>query len=540
MAFRLTLLALVALTLTGCPEKCTSAECTANGGGSATGGGSAMGGGSASTGGGSASTGGGSSSGGGAATGGGTGGGSEVDAGAPLALADFCAQFPAAACAHLAACGKYELGGSTTCLAQQSIASSCAQSLTGSVRYDGRQAQRCMEELRATPLTCYTDFTACGNLNGIGREVFGTVFTQTAGQCLGASCDGGACDDSCSGPTCQPFKARGQPCEENTRPFARCEASSWCGSTDGGANLCLALGAVGDRCDQQPCARGSFCEYPNGPGSPTCQLLRVDGATCQFGAQCVSEVCRSDSKCGTPIAGASCLSPNDCGTFASTLICVGLVRQSDGGVTPGACGPRPSLGQACDYVWALGTDPCHAERGEGCIDGVCRVLTPFTFPVGTECPVRPYGRVELPFYGFASCEKSLRCLPSTTAHAPRTGRCAAPLAAGAPCRDSFWCTSGLLCSPQGDGGSACTRPSARGESCSEGCRTDSTCTDAGVCGALLPLGADCPGYGTCEVGATCDGTTCVALGAVGGACDYDFQCASNACQAHQCVAMCIR
>ena len=77
-------LAVLPVLLAGCPEKCVGA-CGGGGGGSSTGGGSATGGGS---------------------TGGGTGtggaGGGDADAGPPpLSLTDFCARYPALACAHL-------------------------------------------------------------------------------------------------------------------------------------------------------------------------------------------------------------------------------------------------------------------------------------------------------------------------------------------------------------------------------------------------------------------------------------------------------
>jgi hypothetical protein len=262
---------------------------------------------------------------------------------------------------------------------------------------------------------------------------------------------------------------------------------------------------------------------------------------CQFGSQCADNICQSNGTCGGVDAGAACRSPADCGDFQAPVICVGLTRFADGGLTPGTCAPRPSRGQACSYAWANGIDPCHAELGEGCIEGTCRFLEPFSFPTGTECPIRAYGRVELPFFAFASCLPNLRCLPSTTANAPRTGRCADPLVDGAPCRDSFWCTPGSLCMRQVDGGDGCQRPPQLGGAClGNQCRGDAVCGDGGICVRLGRAGESCNGFSGCEIGTQCDGLNCVALPDVDAGCSYDFQCASGACQAGACLAMCIR
>ena len=406
--------------------------------------------------------------------------------------------------------------------------------------FNGVAARDCLDELSASPLSCYGAFSVCGTLVGFGNQAFAPVFLTRSDLCRGVACDAGACDQSCTGPTCQPWRSPGQSCEEDVKPLARCNrATGFCGSRDGGATVCLPVLTAGEDCTTGTCGPSLHCDFLNGT---RCAADLADEAPCVYDPFCASGVCRgTDGKCGALDAGATCRNGSDCGRFDSTQICVGLVVRADGGVTPGACAPRPTLGQACDYGWARSTDSCRS--GHGCIDGTCRLLTPFSLALGSECPIRPFGRIELPFYGFASCERGLRCLPSTTAHAPRTGRCGPAITAGGACLDEFNCAAGLSCLNQPDGGVACGALPLRGEPCTTSCRFDSVCVnqgDGGRCGPPVPLDGGCAGFLTCEAGATCDGTTCVATGAPGATCAYDFECSSGACQARVCVAMCIR
>ncbi|MFO0593811.1 MAG: hypothetical protein U0228_00835 [Myxococcaceae bacterium] len=488
----------------------------------------------------------GGSFGGGFATGG--GGGGTVDSGAPAVdLATFCAIYPAASCAHLSACQRYE-ADSGACLAdeQASLASLCASADAGSFAYDPVAAARCLAELNL-PLACYADFPSCGSLRTFGAAVgpLPFVFTLRPNGCGSATCAPGTlCDSDCTNPQCQPRRTLGQTCR-NGRPSSFCdEATSYCGTDDAGIERCLALAGPGENCGPYGCAAGTVCHYD---GTNTlCTPFLDAGAPCTSAPELCGpgRVCRSNGTCGAPTPGDPCTRPTQCGTYPATLVCLGLTLSADGGLLDGGtCGPRPLLGDACDYAWGTPTDPCRADLGHGCIEGRCTLLTPFSLPAGTECPIRPYGRVELPWLGFASCQRGLTCLPSTTAHAPRTGRCSVPLDAGAPCRDPFWCANGLSCASVGDGGSECLAPPHAGERCQGLCRRDAYCANDADGGThCAPLGgpdAGCSAISDCLAPLNCDNGHCSTTLAAG-PCQYDFQCSPGACQAGQCVAMCIR
>jgi len=219
------------------------------------------------------------------------------------------------------------------------------------------------------------------------------------------------------------------------------------------------------------------------------------------------------------------------------------VSPRDGGVTTaGVCGPRPVLGEACDYD-RTALDPCRPNLSQSCLDGVCRELTPFMRPAGAECPIRGYGRVAAPFFGFAICQTGLTCQPSTSAHAPSTGRCATARPVGAPCTDDHFRAPRLTCAPSPDGGMACSLWPLLGQPCRSLCRRDALCEPEGdggfVCRPLHALDAGCIGFSQCVPGATCIDNTCT-LGAVGQPCTYGHECGGGACQANQCVAMCLR
>jgi hypothetical protein len=387
-------------------------------------------------------------------------------------------------------------------------------------------------------------FWSCGNLRTPPLGSLRAVFNTRPNACGASTCDGGFCDQACTGPACQPFRAIGQPCGENAHPIAQCDRRiSECGTLDAGPLECLPLARAGESCENVGCAAGTRCVF-----TPTVRCVPTldAGASCQPTDPCADGPCRTDGICGPKPIGASCASSIDCGDFQSSNICLGLTLASDGGVlTPGQCQPRPRLGQACDYAWSVGTDPCDMSLGQGCIDGTCRQLTPFSQPAGTECPIRSYGRVEAPFYGFAICARGLACLPSTTAHAPKTGRCGPALQPGAPCRDVFMCAPGNECLVVSDGGRECVHVPALGEDCSQrGCRFDTFCKTEDDGGQRCAFRPDVDGgcaTAPCAPNLICNGASvCEPVDAAGTPCSYDFECNGLACSNGQCVAMCAR
>lgn len=467
------------------------------------------------------------------------------DGGSPVPFSDFCVQYPSRACALRFACGRLERPDAPECLAP--LQKYCADVDAGRLVYDGVEARACLEELDALPHACLGDLTPCGNLVSYGGSGLagGSVFAPPPGVCSSQNCLDAGCDLDCAGSTCRPLRQPGESCTRGGRPSLTCDPRiGWCGAVDGGATICHPAARAGESCERTPCAAGLYCDSSAVPR--LCRVKLTREAPCTSGEQCEDGVCRnSDRRCGALDAGQPCRGSNECGFSAGPSVCVGLSLFADGGVeTAGTCGVRPTLGAPCAHSWTSGVDPCHEERGEGCLDGTCQRLLPFTRPVGSECPLRPWGFASADYLGFAVCQRGLVCLPDPTAHAPRTGRCAPPLGVGAPCRDELWCGEGLLCSRQSDGGSECQPARRRGQPCSYSadCTRDSTCApvaDGGrECAAWLPVGAACSGTITCELSARCDRGSCVPLGATGAACESDAHCLAGACQDGRCVAVC--
>lgn len=479
----------------------------------------------------------------GGGAGGGTGGGG--GGGGSITLQDFCANYPAAACATQIACGRYSDAGLDVCLARESSAELCRRAAAGSVQFDGVVAARCLMELQSGPLRCASDFPPC-QLVGFGQgSIRSEVFTERLNGCGTSTCGAGTiCDRRCTGPQCQPLAAVGQSCDTSDGITRDCVREAACSTRDGGAYTCLALTPRGGDCSDWSCLPDDYCDTTG--ATPTCRAKLAREAPCSPGDACFDGVCRSDGRCGTLDAGARCEAASDCGgTYGSDLVCLGLQVSADGGtVDAGVCGPRPGAGQPCSRSWARVWDPCRMQAGEACLDGVCTYLAPFSRPLGAECPLRPWGYTAVPFYGFAVCERGLGCRPDPTAHPPQTGRCQPAQPEGGECRDEFECAGGLGCYQGEDGGTRCARLPGVGESCAfAACQSDLQCQalgDGGArCVALAPLAGGCA-LQSCVPNAQCVNDVCEPLGGTGASCDYGFQCQSGVCQFHQCVSQCMR
>lgn len=482
-------------------------------------------------GGGSTTTGGGTAMGGG-------GGSMPPDAGPGLALTDFCTAYPAAACAHFAACGEADSANSPSCLALQSLQLNplCADVRRGVRVFDGHAAQACLDELSATPAACSWFTEACGALVASRVDVqFSPVFSpQTL---CGGGCDGGACDQSCTGGQCEPFRQPGEACRYSGHPLLACDpATGHCESELDGGQRCIAFVDAGAPCGTPAdrCAPNSFC-LATADGGRACQTLKPMGAACTQRLECSSFTCLDGGVCGPRPSGDVCLSSQDCG---AQTVCRGLQLASDGGVTTaGVCGARPALGEACSFNWGGGTDPC--GLGAACLDQTCVELRPFSLDAGSECPVPAWGRTEEEFYGFRACSRGLECQRSSTTTSVRVGRCVVAPLVGEPCTNV--CVAGAQCRSQTDGGSVCVVNPVIGEVCTGACRRDSRCAaadDAGVrrCVALSEPGQPCTFGSDCKPGLWCDQGACVEP--TGRACSADYECGAGACDRGVCVAVC--
>lgn len=440
----------------------------------------------------------------------------------------------------------YGSATSAKCLVEEgkSLSLFCARAMSGSVVYDGRAAADCLLETTQPPSVCYPEFPACGQFHRFAAPTTATsfVFTSRQNSCASATCSSTtSCDDDCAGPTCRAFASSGQPCNESARPFLRCDPTqALCLPAGDGGSVCQPLKATGQLCQSNDCMPTDWCRFDAMTQESRCSAQLSPGTACTFSDVCRDSFCTSSGVCGPLSLGATCRTHGECFVAgAPTRACLGLGRASDGGLINGQCGLAKQLGEAC------AVQECDHTKALGCIDGFCRDLVPFVQPAGTECLLRPYGVQAAPFNGFATCARGLACLPSMTASPPVTGRCAAPLDAGAPCRDVQFCRAGLLCANMLDGGNACISQVSLGEVCglTARCNADSICRnqlDGGPlrCDPLNTDGGTCFNTNECGAGQLCLGGVCTIPNST--TCTADFQCSGLACQAGQCVAMCIR
>lgn len=479
--------------------------------------------------------GGGTSNGGGAGGGGaGGGGGSSADAGP--SLGEFCAQYPGAICALKVACGQYSDAGFTACVHDQTrmIADYCGRVDAGSILYAPAAAQSCLDATKLSPVVCLVGSFGCG----INVVLGVSPFVANARQCGAETCAPSAfCNDDCLTPLCVPGRQVGQSCEEEKRPYALCDKDAgYCRADDGGYGgptaVCRPFVGLGMFCEFDTCAPGQVC------WAGVCETIGGRDAPCTGYGECFDNVCRAtDQRCGALDAGSPCIAGEDCGFGADTAnFCVGLALAADGGVADaGRCAPRPKHGEPCAYEWTpRSSQPCPA--GDACLDGQCRTLTTFTAPVGSECPVRPWGITTAPYLGFAYCQPGLVCLRDPTAHLPKTGHCGPVLQPGEECSDDLDCTT-LLCTSRDGGPSTCQWRLGLHAPCGQ-CFAELTCAlnDAGTSWCVPPVanGEDCEVYATCANG-YCEYPDWRCKPYATGACTAEYQCESSFCSGGQCV-----
>ncbi len=205
--------------------------------------------------------------------------------------------------------------------------------------------------------------------------------TSCAGAttCRSATCSAGVCGAACSldaecatdryckASTCAPRDANGVACTAPSHCSAGvCNVDGKCGVPDGQpcslatlcrGGVCDANGTCGSAsctADAQ-CTAGRYCDL----SSKTCLPELVNGTDCIRSAQCVSDVCEADGKCGEPNGGpcgslllcrssicttagvcGDCLSDSDCGALTSGKVCDGTNTCVDG------C--RGTGGNTCD------------------------------------------------------------------------------------------------------------------------------------------------------------------------------------------------
>ncbi|MBK8263258.1 MAG: hypothetical protein IPK80_18180 [Nannocystis sp.] len=180
----------------------------------------------------------------------------------------------------------------------------------GSVEYDAKAAEQCLEDAREA---------ACGGIffedapSGACEKVF-----------VGTIANGDACwiDEQCVSQTCQVADCAMACCQ----------------------GVCVAPppdAAIGGDCSVQDCVSGAYCEYNFDDGSYTCQAQKGAGVECFGDYECSGSLGCFDGSCQVaPAEGAPCLG----GRCGGALGC---------DITSNTCQKLRGEGQSCEPAASL-------------------------------------------------------------------------------------------------------------------------------------------------------------------------------------------
>jgi hypothetical protein len=283
----------------------------------------------------------------------------------------------------------------------------------------------------------------------------------------------------------------GSACTVTGGGLAYCaDGAGVCAPSQSGAT-CVALPGDGAACPYDLCAAGLTCT-----SAGTCAVAGASGATCLTGSDCAAGlVCPPTGQCAAPLgAGATCSDYHQCevGLTCASGTCAAAPALGAGCTTQDACGPTRGCARAPETRTCTDPDP----QGASCMDGTCAA--------------------------------TLGCAQTTMT-------CAALPGANQPCLDGFACAAGLTCA---DGQDTCVPLPKVGETCASGNRfcadglgcdqSDNTCKTGP--GLDQPCLLNPPDY-VCGAGLGCDfganGSTCIALGGIGAACNTDRTCGTG-------------
>jgi hypothetical protein len=291
-------------------------------------------------------------------------------------------------------------------------------------------------QLCATGLTCIA--TA-------GSTTMGTCVADGAagGRCraMGMACDAMlACSGSASSAAsrCRAAVPVGGACDP-TGAASVCPTGSACLSM-GAATVCLADGSVGGRCRMTgtACDAGAGCSAAPGSAAARCQATVAVGAACDPAR--VANVCATASHCALVMDRWTCVAD---------------------GARGGYCRTAPACDASLTCVTGYDFDLCRA-----------------TVPAGGACDASEATTV---------CASGTSCV---AAAGEATGVCtAAGTVAGAECRSSRRCDSGLTCSAIGQVG-WCRTAAAVGAACDRTGRYN-TCASGSSCAPTMGAAGAC-------------------------------------------------
>jgi hypothetical protein len=267
-----------------------------------------------------------------------------------------------AACRHLVKCGIVE--SLDTCrkvnigINIHVSASDQAAIDMGKTRYDGENAQRCLDALasRSCDVTSESNRAipdACREI-ATGTQHDGAACAQDT-ECISLSCNVPACDLACCTGTCAgdtaPARAAklGESCEA-----ASCDTRSFC---DDATTTCVALKPADAFCvSPDECAFGLDC----GPIG-TCVALPAPGATCTGACRDEGTTCSAASRTCVKVAlaGEACTASADCSPLYRCDAATKL------------CSAGPAVGAPCTLAQRCGDDRAFCDVAQGQVMGTC-------------------------------------------------------------------------------------------------------------------------------------------------------------------------
>jgi hypothetical protein len=375
-------------------------------------------------------------------------------------FAQLSADWAAAVCANLMACGRLVAADLASCLEEQALAPPAwdadGELAAGHVSLDETACLAALRTARCDGEEAGKSAAACAGLWVPHVDAGGACVDDR--ECVSGFCathpDGGSVTVGCRG-VCAGFGATGVPCDSD----AQCDPTAFC---DLGTSKCVPRPKANTACaTNTPCAPGLYCAGaltdPNGTGNCTAPTTPgALGAACDPGESMTT----STPTCTT---GLFCQVTVDAGGNPNGGKCAAHIA------TDGACDPSSVLIASADNPCVDG-DSCFAI---GVASAACHALSGSGEPCSVESDCRS------PFH----CDPLVsRCVPKLATGAacdPTAQICLAGSAAGLPT-----CVTDV--DPDAGGATLCEAPLGWGAACAPG--EDARCTTgacvSGHCGVV--------------------------------------------------------
>jgi hypothetical protein len=177
-----------------------------------------------------------------------------------------------------------------------------------SLRYDGVCVARRLDRLERLACTIEDDEEQDAACAGACKAYVGTIAEGETCHRFGVTVDLDDCarglrcaDDRTCVPLCEVADPlpEGDRCMAGIEVLGECDAGLFCDATDG---RCKRASALGEPCDERPCAADGWCDLAQQPR--TCIPRATAGQPCSTHDRCESELCIDDA-CA-PIVPLAC------------------------------------------------------------------------------------------------------------------------------------------------------------------------------------------------------------------------------------------